>query len=155
MPNKTFNEGFSFIELLVVVLVSSILLTVAVPSLKAYYTNYKYNDYAYSMEYLIRGSKITAIERSVNIGVCVNSGTLQIINMGTSRADTCTGTALNTLQLEDNLFSLSGSGLAFDPRGFAIFPGDVCISNNAHYHKVVVSKFGGIGIEKGTGGCPQ
>ncbi len=55
MPNKTFDEGFSFIELLVVVLVSSILLTVAVPSLKAYYTNYKYNDYAYSMEYLIRG----------------------------------------------------------------------------------------------------
>lgn len=154
MPNRKFDEGFSFIELLVVILVSSILLTVAVPSLKAYYTNYKYNDYAYSMEYLIRASKLTAMEKSVNIGVCVNSGTLQIINMGASRADTCTGTALNTLQIEDNFVSLSGGGLAFDPRGFAIFPGDVCISNNAHYHRIVISKFGGIEIENGSGGCP-
>jgi prepilin-type N-terminal cleavage/methylation domain-containing protein len=154
MTNRKFGEGFSFIELLVVVLVSSILLTVAVPSLKAYYINYKYNDYAYSMEYLIRASKLTAMEKSVNIGVCVNSGTLQIINMGTSRADACTGAVLNTLRIEDNFVSLSGSGFAFDPRGFAVFQGDVCIGNHAHYHKVVISKFGGIGIENGSGGCP-
>jgi prepilin-type N-terminal cleavage/methylation domain-containing protein len=154
VTNRKFAEGFSLVELLFVIAVLSVLATVAVPSLKAYYINYKYNDYAYSMEYLIRGSKMTAIERSVNIGVCVNSGMLQIINMGTSRADTCTGSTLNTLQIKDNFVSLSGSGLAFDPRGFSIFQGDVCISNNAHYHKVVTSKFGGIGIQKGTGGCP-
>ena len=153
MRNREFNKGFTLIELLIVLAIFSVIATVAVPSLRTYYRNYKYKDYAYSMEYLIRGSKLTAMERSVNIGVCVNSGTLSIINMGTSRTDACTGTALNTLQITDNFVSLSSSGLAFDPRGFAIFSGNVCISNNANYYKVVVSKFGAIRIEKGTGGC--
>jgi hypothetical protein len=74
--------------------------------------------------------------------------------MGTSRTDACTGTAVNTMPIQDAFVSLSGNGLAFDPRGFAIAAGDACVTNNAHYHKVAVSKFGAIRIEKGAGECP-
>jgi len=155
MKTGKFNKGFSIIELLIVISIIAILVAVAVPSLNAYYRNYKYREYAYSMESLIRWSRLTAMEKTANIGLCVNSAnkTLSIVDMGASRADTCTGDTLNNLQIEDDFVSLKGSGAAFDPRSFAIFTGNVCITGDAKFYRVVISRFGAIRIERGTGGC--
>jgi len=157
MTSRKLNHGFTLVELVIVIGLVVILMAIAFPSFRVYYKNYKFNDYAYSMEHLIKGSKLTAMERSINVGLCVNSGTqtLTIINMGESRSNTCTGATLNTFQIDDSFVSLSGSGSAFDPRGFAIFNGNVCVSKNTNerHYKVVISRFGAIRIEKGAGGC--
>ena len=156
MKTGKFNKGFSIIELLVVIGIIAILVAVAVPSLNAYYRNYKYREYVYSMESLIRWSRLAAMEKTANVGLCVDSiqKTLSIVNMGVSRSDACRGDTLNHLKIEDDFVSLKGSGAAFDPRSFAIFTGNVCLTGDAKFYKVVISRFGAIRIERGTGGCP-
>jgi type IV fimbrial biogenesis protein FimT len=155
MKTAKFNKGFSIIELLVVMGIIAILIAVAVPSLNAYYRKYKYREYAYSMESLIRWSRLTAMERTANVGLCIDRAqkTLNIVNMGSGRSDACRGDTLNRLKIEDDFVSIKGSGAAFDPRSFAIFTGNVCITGDANYYKVVISRFGAIRIERGKGEC--
>ncbi|MCX8125445.1 MAG: prepilin-type N-terminal cleavage/methylation domain-containing protein, partial [Spirochaetes bacterium] len=147
------NKGFSFVELMVVIALITILSAVAIPSITKFYRTYKYIEYTSSMENLVRWAKMTAIERSINVGLCVDTTNkrLRVVNMGTNRTGICTGTDLNTLNIEHDFVSIAGSGSAFDPRGFAIFTGDVCLSDGNSYYKSVISRFGAIRIEKGSG----
>ncbi len=148
------NRGFSFVELMVVIALISILSAIAVPQINKMYRTYKYIEYTSSMENLVRWAKITAMERSINVGLCVaNNKTLRIVNMETRRSNICNGQDLNRLNINDAFVSLSGSGAAFDPRGFDIFNGNVCLTNGDSYYKVVISRFGAIRIQKGSGGC--
>lgn len=157
MENKKIDKGFSLLEICIVIAMIAIVVAIAAPSLSAYYRIYKFKEYAYSIESLVKASKLTAMERSVNVGVCVDSAakTISIVNMKDSRSKSqiCSDTVLNTLRIEDSFVSLSGSAVAFDPRGFAIFIGNVCVSNDAKYYKVIISRFGAIRIDKGSGGC--
>lgn len=147
------NKGFSFIELMVVIALITILSAVAIPKINEFYRTYKYIEYTSAMENLVRWAKMTAMERSINVGLCISGNTLQIINMGTNRTGICSGTVINSLSVNDSFVSLSGSGAAFDPRGFAIFNGNVCLTNGSSYYKAFISRFGAIRIDKGNGGC--
>lgn len=153
MRKKFSNKGFSLVELLVVIGLIAILASAAIPPITKYYRTYKYVEYATSMENIVKWARMTAIERTINVGLCINENTLQIINMGTNRTGICSGTVINSLNITDSFVSLSGSGAAFDPKGFAIFPGNVCVTNSSQYYRAVISRFGAIRIEKGTGGC--
>ncbi|MCX7913917.1 MAG: prepilin-type N-terminal cleavage/methylation domain-containing protein [Thermodesulfovibrionales bacterium] len=147
------NEGFSLVETMVVIVLVAILALVAIPSFIKYYQTYKYIDYASTMENLVRWARITAMERTINVGICREGNTLKIINMGTDRSNLCSGSIMHSLTITDNFVSLSGSGASFDPKGFAIHLGNVCITNSSSYSKVSISRFGAMRFEKGSGGC--
>lgn len=155
MVKKLNNKGFSLVELMVVIALITILSAVAIPQINKFYRTYKYIEYTSSMENLVRWAKMTAMERSINVGLCVDTTNkvLRIVDMGTNRTGICTGTDLNTLRIEHDFVSIGGSGSAFDPRGFAIFTGNVCLTNGSSYYKAIISRFGAIRIEKGSGNC--
>lgn len=153
MVKKLNNKGFSLVELMVVIALITILSAVAIPNINNYYRNYKYIEYAYSMENLVRWARITAMERSINVGICRSGNTLNIYDMGTSRANPCSGTIISSLVIKDSFVSLTSTNASFDPKGFAILPGNVCITDGSKYNRAVISRFGSIRFEKGTGGC--
>ncbi|HOG82214.1 MAG TPA: prepilin-type N-terminal cleavage/methylation domain-containing protein [Smithellaceae bacterium] len=155
MKTAKLNKGFSIIELLVVMGIMAILSAIAVPSLTSYYRSYKYREYAYSMETLVRWSRLTAMEKTANIGLCVDRAqkTLNIVDMGASRSDVCRGNTLKRFTIEDDFISIKGSSAAFDPRSFAIYAGNVCLMSDSKFYKVVISRFGAIRIERGKGEC--
>ncbi len=163
MENKRNHKGISLMEVCVVIAVMAVIIAIGFPSFSAYYRTYKFHEYAYAVESLIKSSKLVAMEKSINVGVCVDiaAKTLSIVNMEANRSNICSGPILNTLRVDDAFVSLSASGtmegtkgLSFDPRGFAIYPGHVCASNGVKYYKVVVGRFGATRIERGSGGCP-
>ncbi len=148
------DRGFSLVEVLIVVAIMAILAGVAVPAMEKFYKIYKFKEYAYSMESLVKTAKLTAMQRSVNVGVCrQGSSSLKIMNMGADRSNMCSGTLLRSLEIEDNFVSLQGSGSAFDPRGFTISEGSLCATDGAMHHKVIIGRFGTIRTEMASGGC--
>lgn len=153
MVNK---KGFTVVELLVVLAIISIFALVATADIARFYRIYKYYDYAFSVESLVRFARMTAMERSINVGVCVDDDkNLSIRNLGTRRtADACNGTVMRSIRIpQEEGFSFSGSNFSFDPRGFALSSGNVCFTDGNKYKKICVSRFGAIRIEEGHGEC--
>lgn len=153
-------SGYSLIELIAVITLIAILVSVAIPFMSRLIRYTKYQNYCNSLELLIKQAKILAMERSTNIGICVDDErTVRIVDMGTNRgAGACVGTTLRILQIEpgDTSFvRFAGSSASLDPRGFAIFNGNACVHNSEKnvYFLVCISRFGGIRVETGQGGC--
>ncbi|GEM_PF-578157 len=147
-------RGFSVVELLIAIAVIAILAAVAVPQIQKTYRIYKFNEYAYSMESVIKWARLTAMQKSINVGVCrQGNNRLEIKNMGSDRSNICNGEVLKQFNITDNFVSLHGSGSGFDPRGFSISVGDICATGNTRFHKALISRFGAIRVEKGSGGC--
>ncbi|HWR90012.1 MAG TPA: prepilin-type N-terminal cleavage/methylation domain-containing protein, partial [Dissulfurispiraceae bacterium] len=130
------QRGFSLIELLVGVALMAIVSATAIPNLYAYYRDFKFDEYASQIEYSVKQAKIYAMERTRNVGVCVNTGgrTVAINDVGTNRgAGPCTGTELRRVVIPEAHISMTGGSVTLDPRGLAILPGtgnNVCITYN-------------------------
>jgi type IV fimbrial biogenesis protein FimT len=155
---RSFSSGYSLVEIIIVIALIVILTSIAIPFLLKFIKYNKYQNYCNTLELLIKEAKITAIEKSTNIGVCVdNEKTVKIIDMGAKRLRLCDGTPIKIFQIDpgDTFVKFKGSGAAFDPRGFVIFSGNVCVYNSERntYFLVCISNFGRIRIVTGEGDC--
>ncbi len=126
------KRGLTLLEVLIVILIISILASIAIPAFGRYYRVYKYNEYVLQVESTLKWARLIAMERGINVGICVQNNTLTLHNMGTRRSGICFGDVIRRIEIRDNFVSLSasGGGSAFDPRGFAIFSSTIRIVRN-------------------------
>lgn len=157
-------KGFSIIEFLIVIGIIVILANIAFPSIKKLYRVYKFNQYAFELESLIKWAKVTAMERSSGVSICLNGNEIKIYDEGPLRNPSCSESEntklVKVMRINDSWVTprisvaLGRSGLMFDPRGLAIYGGNICITDGERYFKVVLqSDRGAIRTESGSGRC--
>lgn len=154
--NKLNKKGFSLVEVLIVVAIITILSAVAIPNIQKFYRIYKYQEYSYSLESAVKWAKLTAMQRSIGVGICrQDNNTIRFINMGSQRSNICSGSDLRVLTINssDSFMTFSGTGSAFDPKGFAVSVGNVCISDGNKNLNISINKFGVIDVKKNMGAC--
>ena len=154
------NFGITLIEFLIIIIIIAILTNIGISAWERFYEINEYNNNIMAVEYTINKSKIIAMEKTINIGICIDSENNQIIvyEIGYERNDNpCSGTRLFTVKPKGEGTQISSSGIIiFDPRGLNIIDeGDICIQNTKlnTYYKIVIGK-GYQKIEKGKGLCP-
>ncbi|MEJ5339482.1 MAG: prepilin-type N-terminal cleavage/methylation domain-containing protein [Aquificaceae bacterium] len=123
------RRGLSLVELFIAITIVAILAGVAIPLVGEYYRAYKYNEYVLQVESTIKWARLIAMERGINVGICVQSNMLTLHDMGTRRSGICNGDGMRKVEIMDNFVQLNatGGGSAFDPRGFAIFSSTVFV----------------------------
>lgn len=170
------HYGFSLIEIIVVIVIMGILAAIGIPSLQKMVRDHKIIQYGTNLEYYVKLAKLKSMEKTVNTGVCLDSSTqFTIYNLTATRpsyaSDSCPtsgGTSIayftipsdeatgHNLTLYGSTCASAGSYpmgcIAFDPKGLAIWTGNVCVSNGDKYYKVIVDR-ASIRSQDGTGGC--
>ena len=157
-------KGFSIIEFLIVIGILAILASIGFPSIKKLYRVYKFNQYAFELENVVKWAKITAMEKSSGVSICLSGNEIRVYDEGPLRNPSCSESEntklLRIIRINDTWITprisvaLNRSGLMFDPRGFAIYGGNICITDGDRYFKAVLqSDRGAIRMEGGIGGC--
>jgi hypothetical protein len=103
-------------------------------------------------------AKLKAVERSVNVSVCPVNNSIVVYDKGSDRSYPCDGNGniIYTINIDNSIATVRGSGFSFDPRGLGIMRGNICIqsADGGMYYKISVQSLSGrINIEKGSGGC--
>ena len=168
------RKGFSLIEVLVVIVLIVILLTTAIPSLQKFFKIYKFNNYAFELENLIKWAKIVSMARTSHIWICVESNNnlvtacsgeqdckVLVYDVETCRTKDCSNRKLlKSISIEDNWVNVKISPsssfkcLVFDPRGIALTGGNICITENTRYYKFILqTNRGFIKVKSGEGTC--
>ena len=160
------HKGFTLVELLVVIAIIAIVTTIGFLNFPKFYKSYKFNEYTHTVENFIKLAKIKSMELSENIAICTDTAnrSIKIVNLGSERAircnvnNDCIGNirpcVVARLQIQENFINLYGWNTGFDPRGFVLRPGRVCIDKERErYFKVCISRFGAVRTEEGHGAC--
>jgi Tfp pilus assembly protein FimT len=154
----TTSRAFSLIETLIVILIAILILAVAINNFPEQQKIYTYQQYISELETVVRMAKLKAVERSVNVSVCPVNNSIVVYDKGSVRTNPCDGNGniIYTINIDNLIATVKGSGFSFDPRGLGIMGGNICIQSadgSMHYRISVQSLSGRINIEKGSGGC--
>jgi type IV fimbrial biogenesis protein FimT len=167
MKNKKFfylnslratSRAFTLIEMLIVILIATLILAVAINSFPKQREIYTYQQYISELETAVRMAKLKAVERSVNVSVCPVNNSIVVYDKWSDRSYPCNGNGniIYTINIDDSITTVKGSGFSFDPRGLGIMGGNICIQSadgSMHYRISVQPLSGRINIQKGSGGC--
>lgn len=151
------NKGFTLLEFLIVVAIIVILSTFAIPAWDRFIEINKYHNDIMAVEHTINRAKITAMSKTTNIGVCVETNRILINDVGFERGNNpCSGTLLFAVMPQGINTKITSSGsIIFDPRGLNItVGGHICVYNDElnSYYKIIISR-GAQRVEKGSGSC--
>jgi Tfp pilus assembly protein FimT len=144
--------------MLIVILIATLILAVAINSFPKQREIYTYQQYISELETAVRMAKLKAVERSVNVSVCPVNNSIVVYDKWSDRSYPCNGNGniIYTINIDDSITTVKGSGFSFDPRGLGIMGGNICIQSadgSMHYRISVQPLSGRINIQKGSGGC--
>jgi prepilin-type N-terminal cleavage/methylation domain len=154
------KNGFTIIEVIAVIAIILIISAVAIMNFQYFYNIYKFQEYAYRIEYTVKQAKVQAMENSFYVGICQQGNTLIVNNIGNNYPSdltaACSGTPLETINIQNANYILSGANTILDPRGFAVYtPGYYCLYNKTtnNYYEICIGQFGALFVQKGGGPC--
>ncbi|MBC7473840.1 MAG: prepilin-type N-terminal cleavage/methylation domain-containing protein [Candidatus Sericytochromatia bacterium] len=160
---KTYNKGFTLIELMVSILIMGILMGISVTVGASTYRDFQFNSYASKLEYFAKYARIHSIKKSVYTGLCIQGKVLTLRDMGANQnnsTDTCDSTkttVIKTLDMSSEKYITVGAtdatNFIYDARGIAYNQDNICLSNGGKYVKYQV-KLVGIITTRGASTCP-
>jgi type IV fimbrial biogenesis protein FimT len=144
--------------MLIVLLIVTLILAVAINNFPKQQKIYTYQQYISELEAAVRMAKLKAVERSVNVSVCLVNNSIVVYDKGSDRTNPCDGNGniIYTINIDSSVATVKGSNFSFDPRGLGIIGGNICIQSvdGSMYYKISVQALSGrINIEKGSRGC--
>ncbi|MEM3845973.1 MAG: hypothetical protein QXU98_09755 [Candidatus Parvarchaeota archaeon] len=145
-----------------VVVIIAIFSLVAIPSWISFIKSMAFTKYTSYLSILSSRAKIVAAQRNTNVSLCVvNPYTVDIEDLGHSQnVSVCSGSILeNAVSIDSqdqSYIKILGTGFSFNPRGYTISTGYICIErlDNNQYYMVCANMFGGLQTFQGSGLCP-